>query len=110
MNVSPTIQFLNESNRIEGIRDIDYQALEFQDPTKGHFGAYVASKQQAESRDELTVKMIRTWQGMLTTEQKEHTGDSIAEEEIGRIRGPSLQRNVSIDGHFVHRFRPIRYA
>lgn len=99
-SVNPrVIQFLNESNKIEGIHDIDYQWEAFRNPAKGHFGAFVVSQDAALKNEPLTAKMIRQWQAMIGREQKESTGDSIDEEEIGHMRGPNLQKNVRIGGH-----------
>lgn len=93
------VSFLNESNRIEGITEIDYHLKTFQNPEKGHFGAYVISNRAALENQPLTVRMIRTWQGLLGKEQRDFTGDYIPDEEIGRTRGPSLQKNVRIGKH-----------
>ncbi|MCB1083424.1 MAG: Fic family protein [Simkania sp.] len=93
------IQFLNESNRIEGINEIDYHDPRYQDPNKGHFGAFIISQQEGAAQTPLTHKMIRSWQALLGREQREHTGDHIGEEEIGHIRGPNLQKNVRIGKH-----------
>jgi len=93
------IQFLNESNRIEGIQEIDYRHPYYQNPTKGHFGAYVLSQEAAAQHQPLSVKMLRTWQGLLGREQQERTGDHIDDTEIGHIRGPPLQKNVRIGNH-----------
>jgi Fic family protein len=94
-----TIQFLNESNRIEGINEIDYCNSSYQDPSKGHFGAFNASQQAGAERTALTHKMLRSWQALLGREQKEQTGTHTSEEEIGHIRGPNLQKNVRVGRH-----------
>ena len=93
------IQFLNDSNRIEGIYEIDYKTKKFQDPEKGHFGAFLISQQIANEHKPLTAKIIRKWQELLTREQQGFTGDRIPEEEIGHLRGPSLHKNVRIGKH-----------
>jgi len=97
--VSRDVQFLNESNHIEGIYEIDYARAEFLDPNKGHFGAFVQSQQAALEHTPLSAKMIRCWQAMLGREQQQYTNDHIADEEIGHIRGPALQKNVRIGNH-----------
>ncbi|CRX37663.1 Fic family protein [Estrella lausannensis] len=102
---SRTIAFLNESNKIEGIHDIDYSVVAFQDPQKGHFGAYVISQEAALAEQPLNIKMIRQWQAMIGQEQKEFTGDAITDEEIGHIRGPNLQKNVRIGKHIPPEWR-----
>ncbi len=94
-----TVQFLNESNRIEGISSIDYSNRAFQDPSKGHYGAYCLSQRVAVNHQPLSVKMIRSWQGLLCKEQQESSGVAIADEEIGHIRNPSLPKNVRIGKH-----------
>src|SRR5437016_4707 len=93
---SRVIQFLNESNRIEGIEEIDYRHQQFQDPKIGHFGAYLVSQQAARDLQPLTVKTIRCWQGMLGREQQRYTGTAIEDGEIGQIRGPALKKNVRV--------------
>lgn len=99
------ISFLNESNKIEGIHDIDYNRANFQDAQKGHFGAYVVSQEAAAAKAPLNIKMIRQWQAMIGLEQKEFTGDAIGDEEIGVIRGPNLQKNVRIGKHIPPEWR-----
>ena len=92
------VTFLNESNRIESIKEIDYHDPAYQKPDKGHFGAFVHSQQCAETRQPLTHRMIRQWQAMLTKEQVPF-GHHIEEGEIGHIRGPNLLKNVRIGSH-----------
>ncbi|CCB89172.1 Fic family protein [Simkania negevensis] len=94
-----TIQFLNESNYMEGIHEIDYANPTFQDPQKGHFGAFTLSQDAGRNHTPLSVKILRTWQALLGKEQQEQSGDHIDDREIGHIRGPSLQKNVRIGKH-----------
>lgn len=101
------IQFLNESNRIEGIHEIDYSSEKFQVPEKGHFGAYLSSQEAAREHRPLTTKMIRTWQALLGKEQQQFSGDFISEEEIGHIRGPALHRNVRIGNHIPPHYERV---
>jgi len=92
------IQFLNESNQIETIKEIDYHDQNFRQPDKGHFGAFILSQQSALARQPLTPKLIKQWQALLTQEQIlfHH---AIKDEEIGHIRGPNLQKNVTVGKH-----------
>jgi Fic family protein len=92
------IQFLNESNRIEGIYEIDYHDTVFQKIDKGHFGALVDSQQLAVEQKPLTIRKIKEWQALLTREQKLF-GHDIEEKEIGHIRSHSLPKNVRVGSH-----------
>lgn len=89
--------FLNESNRIESITELDYRRPELQDPERGHFGAFILSQNQAVAHEPLDAKKIRKWQELVTREQPKSV--HIDDEAIGHIRGPSLKRNVRIGSH-----------
>ena len=102
-----TSLFLNESNQMEGIHEIDYADPTFQDPSKGHFGAFTLSQEAARNRAPLSVKILRTWQALLGKEQKERSGDHIGDQEIGHIRGPSLEKNVRIGKHIPPRYERV---
>lgn len=88
--------YLNQSNLIEGITEIDYNIPYFQQEDKGHYGAFVVSQKSARNKEVVTAKMIRIWQGLLGKEQQEFSGDHIENEEIGHYRSPSLPKNVRI--------------
>lgn len=90
------IQFLNESNRIEGITNINYSLKCFQDPTRGHFGAYILSQAEAREHRPITGKMIRNWQALIGKEQQTYTTDHIANEAIGHFRNLCFPTNVRI--------------
>ena len=92
------VQFLNESNRIEAITEIDYSQKKYQTLDKGHFGALIQSQQSALNHEPLTIGKIKQWQSLLTREQLAFN-HSIGENEIGHIRGPSLQKNVRVGSH-----------
>ncbi|MBA2368485.1 MAG: Fic family protein [Candidatus Protochlamydia sp.] len=101
------MQFLNESNQIEGIIEIDYhKQKEFQVVGKGHFEALINSQQMAENCEPLTVGKIKSWQGLLTREQLS-CGHIIDENEIGHIRSHSLQKNVRIGSHIPPDFSAV---
>jgi hypothetical protein len=94
------VQFLNESNRIEGITEIDYQQPRYQTPDSGHFGAFVDSQRLALDKKPLTIKKIREWQGMLTREQSAFRSHQLEEQEIGRVRNSAtLPKNVRVGKH-----------
>ncbi len=93
------IEFLNESNKIENIHEINYHNNGFQSSTTGHFGAYVVSRQLAVEHKSLSVKILKHWQKMIGEEQKKHTTTEIGDEEIGHIRSPFLQKEVRIGNH-----------
>lgn len=95
-------EFLNESNRIEGIKEVDYHKDQrFRTLEKGHFGALVDSQNLAEACKPLSVRKIKQWQGLLTREQlalDQH--QHIEEAEIGSIRNASsLPKNVRVGNH-----------
>ncbi len=92
------INFLNESNRIESIKEIDYNQKEYQDPQKGHFGAFILSQQDAINDEPLTYKKIKEWQRLVTMEQVAH-GHHLEPNEMGCIRGPNLPKNVKVGKH-----------
>lgn len=92
------IQFLNESNKIETITEIDYHHPFFQQIDKGHFGALVDSQQLGIEQQPLSIRKIRDWQALLTREQKV-MGHHIEENEIGRIRSHFLPKNVRVGCH-----------
>lgn len=101
------LDFLNQSNLIECIDDINYTQKEFQDPEKGHFGAYVYSQQLADDHKPLTVKIIRKWQELIGREQQQYTRDDITEEKIGHIRGPSLPLIVRVGNRIPPHFETV---
>jgi len=92
------VEFLNESNRIESITEVDFGDERYRKIGEGHFGALVESQRFAVDRVPLSHKHIMQWQGMLTREQLKF-GHHIEENEVGRIRSPSLQKNVRIGKH-----------
>ncbi len=101
------MEFLNESNRIEGIEKVDYLKDEFfRKADRGHFGAFVLSQQEALNREPLSVKKIRQWQALITREQIS-LGEHIEENEIGHIRSPSLRKNVRIGKHIPPSFDQV---
>lgn len=91
------VQFLNESNKIEDIA-IDYGNKKHQTMEAGHFGALVLSQKQALEKKPLSVRMIKDWQALVTSEQRS-AGVEIDDEAIGHIRSYSLPRNVYVGGH-----------
>jgi hypothetical protein len=100
------IEFLNESNLIEGIKGIDYRAESFQNEDIGHFGAFILSQNQACERKPLRVKDLCLWQKLITREQ-ELDGIKLEEQEIGHIRGPNNQKNVRIGKHIPPSYETV---
>lgn len=96
--VNRMIDFLNESNRIEGITQINYYDPNFQTLHQGHFGALIHSQQLALEHEPLSHRHITYWQSLLTREQVQ-AGHHIEDEEIGHIRSYSLPKNVRIGRH-----------
>lgn len=91
------VSFLNESNRIEGIERIDYSDSAYQTIDRGHFGAFLLSQQAAASGEPLSIKKIKEWQRLITTEQRPYV--PIDDEEVGHLRSPALPKNVRIGSH-----------
>lgn len=91
------IEFLNESNRIEGITEFDYH---YQDnrTAQGHFGALIDALELGCNRTPLSHRNICHWQSLVTTEQLS-AGHHLEKQEIGHIRGPNLAKNVRIGPH-----------
>lgn len=100
------LYFLNESNKIEGIHQIDYNNLNYQVANTGHYGAFISSQDAARQHKPLTVKMIAEWQKMITIEQK-IVGEVIEDNEIGNIRGPKVQKNVRIGNHIPPKWEDV---
>ena len=105
------IAFLNESNRIESITEIDYHRPEFRQPGRGHYGAFVLSQEAALQRQPLTVKMLRTWHKMIAEEQIP-LGYHLDADAIGQLRGPALPKNVRVGKHIPpdHSLVPARIS
>jgi len=95
---SRSLSFLNESNYIESIVEIDYNCNHFQNPTEGHFGAFVLSQESAFKGERLTAKMMRKWHELITKEQLQF-GHAIPAEAIGHFRSYSLPKNVLVGRH-----------
>lgn len=100
------IRFLNESNRIEGIKEIDYHDSAHRVLNKGHFGAFVLSQESARKREPLTAKKIIEWQKMITEEQIPY-GHVISQDEVGKIRSHSLPKNVRVGPHVAPDFSRV---
>lgn len=97
LQLNNVVDFLNESNRIEGIHEIHYSNPLWQNKECGHFGAFILSQSKAMTSGEqskLSFKDIKKWQELITREQI-HCGVSIEEREIGTLR----QHNVRIGQH-----------
>ncbi len=75
------IHFLNESNRLENIDEIDYAKKEFQKIDHGHFAALVESQKSALECAPLSAKTIERWQYLLVEESKETLSTSDSDEE-----------------------------
>jgi len=92
------VHFLDESNQIESIKEVDYRHFSNQIFGQGHFGALVDSQQMAVNREPLTIRKIRYWQAFLTEEQKRFS-HHIEDAEIGHIRSHDLPKNVRVGSH-----------
>ena len=100
------IRFLNESNKIEKIYEIDYNDPSYKKLDKGHFGAFILSQNRAKNYEPLTIPEIKKWQKLITEEQVLHN-HHIEQKEIGHIRGPLLQKNVRVGPHIPPHFSHV---
>ncbi|NGX42602.1 MAG: hypothetical protein K940chlam7_00882 [Chlamydiae bacterium] len=100
------IKFLNESNRIESINEIDYDNKKNQSVDTGHFGAFILSQNNAVNRNTLSVRKIRFWQELVTREQLKYD-HHIEENAVGHIRGPSLKTNVRVGAYIPPDFSRV---
>lgn len=82
---SRSLIFLQESNAIEDIVNIDYSVPENRSQQSGHVGAFVRSQQLAREPAALTEEEVCRWQGMLTLEQLAF-GHAIPRDGVGRLR------------------------
>jgi Fic family protein len=100
------IEFLMESNAIEGINNIDYRRPENARSTSGHVGAFQDSQQRATAGQLVTVEQMCQWQAWITSEQLAF-GHPIPGEAVGRLRGPSLPMNVRVGQHVAPGFDEV---
>ncbi len=100
------IRFLTESNGIEDIKEIDYRNPQYQQAGKGHFGAFILSQESASKKEPLTVKMIRTWQRLITEEQLPF-GYHLENEAVGHIRHMANPVNVRIGKHIPPSYEDV---
>lgn len=88
------IEFLMESNLIEGIEEIDY-SLEQNRTGEGYYKAFEEAYWLGMEKKPLTEKEICRWQGWITKESKKF-GHDIPELGIGRLRGADCPYEVTI--------------
>jgi Fic family protein len=120
------VEFLLESNAIEGITNIDYRDSAHRQPGRGHWGALLLMLEAAHQyplfdRQEfggwgaairevkyrpLTLDDICTWQRMITGEQVE-AGHALRPDAIGRIRSESLPVDVYVGLHVAPSFSEV---
>ena len=100
------LEFLHESNLIEGIDNINYADPAHAHLGSGHVGALTLALQKAESREPLTVADISSWQGMITAEQTKF-GHKMAEHGIGKIRSFENPHNVIVAGRIAPVFSEV---
>jgi hypothetical protein len=121
------VEFLLESNAIEGITNIDYNDPLYRQPARGHWGALLdmlekasqfplrdlrnldsksyAGIQQVDYRP-LTIDDLCAWQGMVALEQIE-CGHELRRDAVGRIRSPALPVDVFVGRHFPPSFEEV---
>ena len=120
------VDFLLESNAIEGITNIDYRDPARQQPGRGHWGALLLMIEKApqyppfDPKDpvpwaamipqikyqRLTLDDICTWQAMITGEQVE-AGHALRPDAIGGIRSESLPVDVYVGHHVAPSFSEV---
>jgi hypothetical protein len=90
------LAFLHESNAIEGITNIRYEATALSNG--GHPGAFPLSQTAAYAKQPLSIEMICEWQRLITEEQVRF-GHGMKPEGIGVLRGPLAPYDVWVGGH-----------
>ena len=98
------LEFLRESDAIEGIKGIPYERPEDRAPGRGHWGAYADMALRAEARAPISVATLALWQGLVCEEQTRF-GHPLHEAWIGRIRSPLNSVDVT-----VGEYRPPSFA
>lgn len=92
------LEFLRESNLIEGIQNIDYSLPQMQMPDMGHFGAFLEAHQLAVNHQPITLETLCRWQKWIATEQLQF-GHSISKKAIGAIRSSDMPINIKLEGY-----------
>jgi len=90
------LAFLHESNAIEGITNIRYEATALSNG--GHPGAFLLSQTAAYAKQPLSIEMICEWQRLITEEQVRF-GHGMKPEGIGVLRGPLAPYDVWVGRH-----------
>jgi hypothetical protein len=89
------LEFLRESNAIEGIHKIDYTRDANRAPGTGHWGAFCDMVIRAGAGAPLQGVTLALWQGLVCVEQV-GAGHSLDRRFIGRIRGPQNAVDVRV--------------
>eukprot|EP01124_Arcella_intermedia_P022937 TRINITY_DN3531_c0_g1_i1.p1 TRINITY_DN3531_c0_g1~~TRINITY_DN3531_c0_g1_i1.p1 ORF type:complete len:229 (-),score=41.02 TRINITY_DN3531_c0_g1_i1:61-747(-) len=99
--------FLNESNLIENIKEIQYSpSHSLEGPPAGHLAALIHSQSLACEVQKVTIAALRHWHRLLIAEQVP-LGYVIEDHEIGRIRSPALPKNVRIGAHIAPHYDDV---
>lgn len=101
------IEFLQESNAIEGITEIDYGRPELRVEGRGHWGAFQRMRSLASGRRRLELEELCTWQRLTCSEQVEF-GHALPDAYIGRLRGPDNPVDVRVGSHVAPSFGEVR--
>lgn len=89
------IEFLKQSNLIEGISSIDYSLPENQVPGEGHVGAFLDAMKLTDDNRDITGPDLCRWQKMIVEEQNKFKADEeVPAAGIGQFRGVKLPINV----------------
>lgn len=100
------IEFLHESNAIEGITNVDYNLPQNAATVHGHYGALLDSQAKAESRAPLSIDDICRWQRWLTEEQTRY-GHTLPAGGAGALRSPQYPMNVRVGFHIAPSFEEV---
>lgn len=100
------IECLNESNYIEGIRDIDYSERKYQNAKDGHWAAHLNAQSLALEEKDLSVEDLCRWQGWITSESLT-VGEEIPNNGIGRIRSNECPYDVRVGGHIAPGYEEV---
>lgn len=100
------LEFLHESNAIEGITAIDYTLLANCQPGRGHAGAFLDSQELARKRQPLEVEELCRWQRMIAEEQLQF-GVEMPLQGVGKLRSIEVPYQVRVGEHIAPSFAEV---
>lgn len=100
------VEFLDQSNAIEGIFNISYSDSGAAQKSAGHARAYFEAKEHGEERALLTLDVICRWQRWILDEQVQHA-PGLPPGGAGGIRSPRYPHNVIVGFHIAPSFELV---